>query len=104
MRRVRYSIPHWSPIMKNQLIAALLVAASASLAAPAFASGYGPAPFYRPSVGAPASQRGKSAQTIAAERNDANSASSESNVDLVGRSESGSRQPVPEQAVVNTGY
>lgn len=54
--------------MKTKLIAALLVAASASVAAPAFASGYGPAPFYRPSVGAPASQQGVSSQTIAAER------------------------------------
>ena len=54
--------------MKTKLIAALLVAATASVAAPAFASGYGPAPFYRPDVGAPASQRGQSAQTVAAER------------------------------------
>jgi len=54
--------------MTNKLIAALLVAASVSIAAPAFASGYGPAPFYRPSVGAPASQQGQSAQTVAAER------------------------------------
>jgi hypothetical protein len=54
--------------MKTKLIAALLVAASASVAAPAFAGGYGPAPFYRPDVGAPASQRGVSEQTVAAER------------------------------------
>jgi hypothetical protein len=54
--------------MKTTILAALLVAASATLAAPAFASGYGPAPFYRPGVGAPASQRGQSAQTVAAER------------------------------------
>jgi hypothetical protein len=54
--------------MKTKPLAALLVAASATLAAPAFASGYGPAPFYRPDVGAPASQRGQSAQTVAAER------------------------------------
>ncbi|PXW27283.1 hypothetical protein [Paraburkholderia caballeronis] len=54
--------------MKTKLIAALLVAASAAVAAPAFASGYGPAPFYRPDVGAPASQQGVSAQTVAAER------------------------------------
>ena len=53
--------------MKTKLIAALLVAVSASIAAPAFASGYGPAPFYRPSVGAPASQQGQNAQTVAAE-------------------------------------
>jgi len=54
--------------MKTKILAALLVAASATLAAPAFASGYGPAPFYHPTVGAPASQRGESAQTVAAER------------------------------------
>jgi len=39
----------------------------AVLSAPAFASGYGPAPHYTPGVGAPASQRGPSAQTVAAE-------------------------------------
>ena len=54
--------------MKSKILAGLLIAASATLAAPAFASGYGPAPFYRPNVGAPASQRGDSAQTVAAER------------------------------------
>lgn len=53
--------------MKTKLIAALLVASSAVLAAPAFASGYGPAPFYRPEAGAPASQRGQNAETLAAE-------------------------------------
>ena len=51
-----------------QLVAALLAAVTVMSAAPAFASGYGPAPFYRPSVGAPASQRGQSAQTVSAER------------------------------------
>jgi hypothetical protein len=54
--------------MKTKFIAALLVAASASIAAPAFASGYGPAPFYRPDTGAPASQQGISEKTVAAER------------------------------------
>ncbi|MGF6721087.1 hypothetical protein P3T43_000428 [Paraburkholderia sp. GAS41] len=58
--------------MNTKIIAALLVAASATLAAPAFASGYGPAPFYRPAVGAPASQQGQSAQTVAAERANTN--------------------------------
>ncbi|MEZ2352278.1 hypothetical protein [Caballeronia sp. RCC_10] len=53
--------------MKRNLIATLLIAVSASIAAPAFASGYGPAPSYRPAVGAPASQQGPSAQAIAAE-------------------------------------
>jgi len=47
--------------MKTKFIAALLIAVSASVAAPAFASGYGPAPFYRPSVGAPAAQQGQNA-------------------------------------------
>ncbi|MCC8401638.1 hypothetical protein LJ655_06965 [Paraburkholderia sp. MMS20-SJTN17] len=59
--------------MKTKLIAALLVAASAAIAAPAFASGYGPAPYYRPAVGAPASQQGQNAQTVAAERANAQS-------------------------------
>jgi hypothetical protein len=54
--------------MKTRFIAAALVVVTASIAVPAFASGYGPAPFYRPDIGAPASQRGQSAQTIAAER------------------------------------
>jgi hypothetical protein len=55
--------------MNKTLIASLLVAVSTALAAPAFASsGYGPAPSYNPLVGAPASQRGQSAQTIAAEK------------------------------------
>ncbi|MEX3899911.1 hypothetical protein [Paraburkholderia sp. BR10954] len=59
--------------MKTKLIFALLVAVSASITAPAYASGYGPAPFYKPSVGAPASQSGQSLRTIAAERQDATS-------------------------------
>jgi hypothetical protein len=77
--------------MKTKLIAALLVAASASIAAPAFASGYGPAPFYRPSVGAPASQQGQSAQTVAAEHAnaDSNAYGGVKNVS----SQSGTRQP-----------
>jgi hypothetical protein len=68
MQRTQSYESHWSHIMKTKLIAALLVAVSAAVAAPAFASGYGPAPFYRASVGAPASQRGESAQVVAAER------------------------------------
>lgn len=56
--------------MKTKLVATLVTALFASLAAPAFASGYGPAPFYKPSVGAPASQRGQSTETVAAERQD----------------------------------
>src|SRR5215472_3681552 len=54
--------------MKAKFFAALLTALIASLSAPAFASGYGPAPFYRPSIGAPASQRGPSTETLAVER------------------------------------
>jgi hypothetical protein len=55
--------------MKKNLLASLLIAATASIAVPAFASGYGPAPSYRPSVGAPASQQGLNTQTIAAQNN-----------------------------------
>ena len=57
--------------MKTTLIVALLIAVSASVTAPAFASGYGPAPFYKPTVGAPASQSGQSPRTFASEREDA---------------------------------
>lgn len=82
--------------MKNRLLAMLLVAATTSIAAPAFASGYGPAPSYRPSVGAPASQRGQSAQTVAAERSDAVGLVSDSYGGVVAQSAaSGSRQPDP---------
>ena len=83
--------------MKTKILAALLVAASATLAAPAFASGYGPAPFYRPAVGAPASQQGQSAQTVAAERANAD-ANANTNNAYGGVSEqasqSGVREPV----------
>jgi hypothetical protein len=62
--------------MNKTLIASLLVAVSATLAAPAFASsGYGPAPSYNPLVGAPVSQRGQSAQTIAAQNAEQNAGS-----------------------------
>ena len=53
--------------MKINIVATLLLITTAAMVDPAFASGYGPAPFYRPNVGAPASQRGQSAQTLAAE-------------------------------------
>jgi hypothetical protein len=58
--------------MSKTLIASLLVAVSTVLAAPAFASGYGPAPSYNPQVGAPVSQRGQNVQTIAAQNADTN--------------------------------
>jgi hypothetical protein len=55
--------------MKMKLTAAVLFTTSfALLAAPAFASGYGPAPFYNAKAGAPSSQRGPSAQTLSAEQ------------------------------------
>ncbi|MEA3111458.1 MAG: hypothetical protein QOG58_1257 [Caballeronia sp.] len=54
--------------MNKHFIGAALIAISAAIAAPAFASsGYGPAPHYNPIAGAPTSQRGQSAQTIHAE-------------------------------------
>ncbi len=58
----------WSITVKKHHLATLLIAATSILATPAFASGYGPAPHYRPMEGAPASQRGVSAQTVAAEQ------------------------------------
>ncbi len=78
--------------MKTKLAAALLAALCASLAAPAFASGYGPAPFYRPSVGAPASQRGQSAQTLAAEREESAATQPSYGGVAVQSSQSGSRE------------
>jgi hypothetical protein len=49
----------------KHFIAAALIATTAAAAGSAFASsGYGPAPHYDPSAGAPASQRGPSSQTI----------------------------------------
>jgi hypothetical protein len=60
-------------IMRKHFIAAVIIAASAAVAAPVFASsGYGPAPHYDPIAGAPASQRGQSAETIHAENTNAN--------------------------------
>src|ERR1700712_1610344 len=53
--------------MNKHRIGTLIIAASAALTAPAFASGYGPAVHYNPIEGAPASQRGQSAQAIRAE-------------------------------------
>ncbi|EEA03093.1 conserved hypothetical protein [Burkholderia sp. H160] len=76
--------------MKTKLIVALLVAVSASVAAPAFASGYGPAPFYKPSDGAPASQSGQSLRTIAAERESATTPEKAYGGAVSGLSQSGS--------------
>lgn len=77
--------------MKTQLIAGLLVALSASAAAPAFASGYGPAPAYRPLAGAPASQSGPSVQTLAAGHADATDSRDAYGGVVSGGSQSGSR-------------
>ena len=91
--------------MKSKLLAAVLIAATTAIAAPAFASGYGPAPFYRPSVGAPASQRGQSAQTVAAERNDAAGSVNDSYGGVVtSSSESGIRQPAESAGRVYAGH
>ena len=53
--------------MNKRLVVSFAIALSSVFAGSAFASGYGPAPHYRPDVGAPASQHGVSAQTFAAE-------------------------------------
>jgi hypothetical protein len=56
-------------IMIKRLVVAALLSASAAIVSPAFASsGYGPAPHYDPLAGAPASQRGQSAQTVRTEQ------------------------------------
>ena len=49
--------------MKRSYVAAILISAASSLAAPAFASGYGPAPYYRAEEGAPVSQSGMRSMT-----------------------------------------
>lgn len=54
--------------MFKKIVIATVLATSAVAAGSAFASsGYGPAPHYNPIEGAPASQRGVSAQTIRTE-------------------------------------
>lgn len=53
--------------MNKNFIASLVVAASALVAVPAFASGYGPAPHYNPLVGSPVSEQGQNTQTLAAD-------------------------------------
>jgi hypothetical protein len=81
-------------LMKVKFITSLLVASSAALAAPAFASGYGPAPVYRPDVGAPVSQRGQSVHTMAAEEGQGNVIDERSiGGDESVRSQSGGRAP-----------
>jgi hypothetical protein len=55
-----------STIMMSKLSGVIFVAASLA-ASYALASGYGPAPHYTPSTGAPASQQGMNTQTIAAD-------------------------------------
>ncbi|MDR5739932.1 MULTISPECIES: hypothetical protein [unclassified Caballeronia] len=52
--------------MTSKLSGVVFVAASLA-ATYALASGYGPAPHYKPSTGAPASQQGMNMQTIAAD-------------------------------------
>jgi hypothetical protein len=80
--------------MKTKLIVALLVAVSASAVAPAFASGYGPAPVYKGSIGAPASQRGQGVQTLAAERDAATDSQAAYGGVAQDRTEAGSRAAV----------
>jgi hypothetical protein len=80
--------------MKTKLIVALLVAVSASVATPAFASGNGPAPFYRPAVGAPASQRGQNVQTVATERGDVTGSQEAYGGVVAGLSQAGSHAAV----------
>ena len=62
-------------IVHKTLITSLLIAGSISVAPSAFASGYGPSPYYNPVSGAPASQRGQSMQTIKVEQAQADGSS-----------------------------
>ncbi|MGF6368934.1 hypothetical protein OKW40_001684 [Paraburkholderia sp. RAU6.4a] len=54
--------------MKPGFLNVVFLTMLATLSASTFASGFGPAPHYDPIIGAPASQRGLSVQTLAAER------------------------------------
>jgi hypothetical protein len=67
-----------NPVRRSNMMKKVWMSVSAALismfAASVFASGYGPAPFYTPSQGAPSSQRGMSEQTIAAEQGDQSNA------------------------------
>jgi hypothetical protein len=80
--------------MNTKLIAALLASVCAFATAPVFASGYGPAPFYTASAGAPSSQRGQSEQTVTAERSDTADAQNAVGGVASFSSQSGSRTPV----------
>jgi hypothetical protein len=53
--------------MKRTFAAGLLVTATASIVSSAFASGYGPAPFYRPDVGSTVWRHGHYAQALPTE-------------------------------------
>jgi hypothetical protein len=53
--------------MTHGKLAAIVIAITSALAQPAFASGYGPSPYYQPADGAPVSQRGMSMQSLAAD-------------------------------------
>ncbi|NLP63552.1 hypothetical protein [Paraburkholderia sacchari] len=77
--------------MKLQHIASLLVTVVAALATPAFASGYGPAPFHDTRTGAPASQAGPGVQVIVANNADTTDARSGYGGVASGHSESANR-------------
>jgi hypothetical protein len=87
--------------MKTRFIAALLIAASAAVAPPAFASGYGPAPFYRPSLDKSVPQHDVSADKYAGMRDDAGRANEAVGGTNGASSESGSRQAVTVSRDVN---
>jgi hypothetical protein len=72
-RRVKRVTLKSGDIMKTTAVGALILASLAAVSTSVFASGYGPASHYDPNVGAPSSQRGQSAQTLAAENNTATS-------------------------------
>ncbi|CAG9270342.1 MULTISPECIES: hypothetical protein [Paraburkholderia] len=80
------------------LLAALLATANVSFISPACASGYGPAPFYRPDIGAPPSQRGENAQTL---RNVRNAGEIPSSTDVGGVNASSSQSGVGEAALTS---
>jgi hypothetical protein len=78
--------------MKKQIAIAFSVVAWAA-ATSAYAGGYGPAPHYSPVEGAPASQRGMSAETIYSELEQARAWPEESENDVSPDAPLAIRQP-----------
>lgn len=79
--------------MKTKLVAAIVLAVTACASAPVFASGYGPAPYYNPIVGAPSSEAGPSIKTLQTNGAGVDKASTSYGGVTSGSSQGGMRSP-----------